>query len=699
MPGSPHPAASTLVGRYVQQNKTKNNIMGNPVSKNSSPATESNNSDSYDYVTGSCFRRIFLLDAAATLSAKKISDSVRKVVERHESDDFVSLLYMARKYDNHYLKIHSPGNFSSIFNTPMVLHLGTVLGYGSNGTVSLASYKTPAGVTNTMAVKIGIVDERNKIGLLGEALNHSFLLCAMKCILKVVTPLLDGELFEYPIPTLHGVAMVDGDVYMFMRRLELNLHSFLVHAGPHSQSDIYDIFLQIFVKIHYMQLAAEFLHGDLHTGNIMIVKRKNGGKQNRYVVRQDREDRDPLVFVTFSTFRVFFVDFGASCTAPYICKDRYFVFEPASNTYNNGTGRCSKKSFDLLLLLTSLSHELIQGTYKFGTMNPIRLLLENLKSVHGKLFRMTDRNWHKAYDEYLTEYETFKPFSILLWLRQNTDSPPVPNRIPDIYKGEIQENLPHTISRMLLRGSDATTTTEAETTNVKMTVEPLMQFTYAEIKVYLDWLDSREEDVKRNFPTDEEIRAYFYPLGLRNQAIKEFRDEYPISPTITDHLRRGVPTSTEIEAYFFKLDWEKQAIKEFRDEYPTRDVSPRPTISQPKRNMPPARVQIQEYLNEKYVKESATDILSASTLPPRTYDPTVISNRRNDSPGKQRDHTHLRSRTREKLMKRAHPMSIDQTHPMSIDQAYPMSIDPTLSDPAHPMSIELAHPMPINKIR
>ena len=566
--------------------------MGNPVSKNSSPATESNDSDSYDYVTGSCFRRIFLLEPEATLSAKTISDSVRKIVERRESDDFVSLLHNAEKNSGRYLKIHSPGNFSSIFNTPMVLYIGTVLGRGSNGKVYLASYKTPAGVTNTMAVKIGIVSENNKIGLLGEALNHSFLLCTMKCILKIVNPLLDGELFEYPIPTLHGVAAVDGHVCMFMRRMELNLHTFLENDVPYPKSDIHDIFLQIFVKIHYMQLAAEFLHGDLHAGNIMIVKRKNGGRQNRYVVRKNQEDQDPLVFESFSTFRIFFVDFGTSCTAPYICKDRNFVFEPASNTYINGSGRCSKKSFDLLMFLTSVSHAVKQGTYKFGPIDPILLLLENLESLHRKLFQNTDRKLHKAYDEYLTDYETFKPFSILQWLRQNTDSPPVHSRIPEIYNSELQKNLPHTISRMLLRGGEhqrhhADTEEEKQPDEEKQPVssqthEPLMKFTDAEIKFYLDLLDSREADVKRNFPTDEEIRAYFYPLGLRNQSMKEFRDEFPISPTISDHLRR-VPTSAEIEEYFLILDWKTQARKEFDDA--SRD--PLPTISQPKKTSCP----------------------------------------------------------------------------------------------------------------
>ena len=105
--------------------------------------------------------------------------------------------------------------------------------------------------------------------------------------------------------------------------------------------------------------------------------------------------------------------------------------------------------------------------------------------------------------------------------------------------------------------------------------------------------------------------------------------------------------------------------------------------------MPHPHVKIQENLDDK---KMTADIISASTLPPRNYDPeiwnppTVISN--NDSPLKQREYAHLRSRERQKFMNPAHPMSIDQAHPMSIDQARPMSIDPTMSgEPAHPMSI------------
>jgi hypothetical protein len=241
--------------------------------------------------------------------------------------------------------------------------------------------------------------------------------------MNYIRPLIGKTDFEYPIPTLYGVAKIDGSVCLLMSEIKISLNEFLLQADYAGlQHDIYDVFIQIFYKLYYMQVGASFVHGDFHMGNVMLQERPTVRKMkyviNRIDMTEDNNQTQSIVFETFSRYRVFFIDMGGACVSPFICQGIDDVFESRSGAYarKTGEGRCENTSFDLFLLMTHISELCMKKKTNIRRKNPIMILLKSLREkIFETLFEPTTKklHWHNAYAYYLKDDSRFDPYTIL----------------------------------------------------------------------------------------------------------------------------------------------------------------------------------------------------------------------------------------------------------------------------------------------
>lgn len=370
------------------------------------------------YFKQTCFLRVFMIPT--TLTQGEITNAIESITKRNDYSFLLANMYSTRTKHNQ-ITIHAKGHKSSIFKDPKQLTIKRQIGSGASGKIVLSSYKRDDAETNVV-IKFGATTDTN--ALLDEAFNHCVLQCTMHCIMNFIRPLIGAE-FEYPIPTLYGVARIDDSVCLLMSEMKMSLSEFLLQSDYTGlQHDIFDVFIQIFYKLYYMQVGASFLHGDFHMGNIMIQERRSV-RPMAYVINSltdDTNQTEPMVFKTISRYRVFFIDMGGACVSPYICQGSDSIFESRFGAYERktGEGRCQNTSFDVLLLMTHISLLYTKTKINMQEENPIMVLLKHFrKKIFSTLLKPKTLHWHNAYAHYLKYDHDFNPRVILSWLNEH----------------------------------------------------------------------------------------------------------------------------------------------------------------------------------------------------------------------------------------------------------------------------------------
>jgi hypothetical protein len=309
-------------------------------------------------------------------------------VGRRVSDDSIRTLTLPAAYDkNPYFKQASTRKVA-------------VLASGAQGVVVSVSVHNP----DRTARSAELLDARAKFPFsdsqdnLIESVNHAFLLGAEVCVQQVYdtersrkhrTPMFQ---YELPFPQLYGVFRDDSFtsypgavntipqlVIPIMEPLDCTLFDYL-QEPMRTRVEIYDVFAQVFYHLHYLQQSIHFVHGDCHLRNIMLKRRPTGGRTTTYEVNQH-------TLTIESTHRVYFIDFGETCST--VCGQKPATIVQGSTTDPTQIlARCTNSSFDLCLILGCVA------SANFACMQAVAGDLLNLAKA---LAPRVDWDWHKLY--------------------------------------------------------------------------------------------------------------------------------------------------------------------------------------------------------------------------------------------------------------------------------------------------------------
>ena len=273
------------------------------------------------------------------------------------------------------------------------LFVGRIIGHGSYGKVSSVT-KYPGNINLVMKESLRLTLQ-TYLALCREIITHAKLCCHLKYIRAKFPE------FVMPIPMVYGMFTTysAGDNLLrpalLMQPIDIGLDSVLENSRYEYDMHLFDIFVQLTYQLHVLQTTVNFVHGDLHIGNIAL-KERDMPKKVTYVIGND-------TLVLNSKYITYIIDFGETCFTDHN-GDRV----AAQGGVHKNTDYCHNMSFDLILLFSSLYHSVSYQKLKMGQY------MTQLNTVFGEsMFRSCNyTNWHAAYYHAIFDSQDYTPQSV-----------------------------------------------------------------------------------------------------------------------------------------------------------------------------------------------------------------------------------------------------------------------------------------------
>ena len=183
-----------------------------------------------------------------------------------------------------------------------------------------------------------------------------------------------------------GEVLESPSLFLAMERMNMSLHDFLVNPPlDATDADFIDIMAQIFQGLAIMQHAFQFMHRDLHSSNVMLIRRP--GALAVIVSRQ----MNGQYFQVRSRYQVAMVDLGQSCCSLSRCVGGLTLNNQVSSfEMFRKNSPCTNASLDLAVLVTSMHHEVPQFIARTHSSPELRSLWVGLTAGVSQMLSRED---------------------------------------------------------------------------------------------------------------------------------------------------------------------------------------------------------------------------------------------------------------------------------------------------------------------
>lgn len=226
-----------------------------------------------------------------------------------------------------------------------------------------------------------------------ESVTHMLLTCSEEKILnKTGLPYL-------PIPELYNIIKVKNSLHIVMEKLDMNLHTF-VYSKKATVRQLLGILIQIAYFLQVLFKELNFVHRDLHTGNIMLKK----------------VTPFPFKFqnhIILCKYKVYFIDFGQLCLNFGLCCGfpDFMICCPSPSYPKHINTFYSNNCFDLKVLLACLYFE--SGHCHVVQNLPIFYFLQKQFEKYNNAKASRNTSWHLIYLTITKPDKTFSPNNLL----------------------------------------------------------------------------------------------------------------------------------------------------------------------------------------------------------------------------------------------------------------------------------------------
>lgn len=267
-------------------------------------------------------------------------------------------------------------------------------------------------------MKIAKFDDNNKDQVTKDFLKENLIHIILFCLHDLMNKCFKISSLDRCIPQIINLVKTDTqkeekeELVVLMEELDSDGCDFF--SKKKSYKNELTFIALVAYNIYFLQKSInQFIHRDMHAGNIMIKKKKKS--TTKIVVKE--EGKNKFNFDVESNYKTYLVDFGMSCCDLASCLK--ILNMPVSKISSPGayqTNYCDNRSHDLRLFLSSI--------YESGYP-----LSDNLNNWLGELFEGYDikdydpkddvPNFHGMYEQVLKKKDpNFYPENILKKISQ-----------------------------------------------------------------------------------------------------------------------------------------------------------------------------------------------------------------------------------------------------------------------------------------
>jgi hypothetical protein len=306
----------------------------------------------------------------------------------------------------------------------LVVSEGT-LAQGSFGIIQkFAMYTGTSRNPVSIIGKISIYkDKISSLDFLRETVVHVILQCSLKHFLhqryliikKSIPEVRYDSMMEFPIPAIRSIVQTpNNNIMVLMEHVQTSLFDLLTKKTLNPGA-LEDIFVQITCQLYWLQRMFEFVHGDLHLGNVMVSKRRKAVSKRYYF--EDSTTGDMLYIDQLSYYKIYIIDYGESCikdltTQSSVGRSGFFC---SLKSASSPTTRCANQGFDMMLFLGNYIHYKNQHVRNPITFFNNPMLHTLLSSLINDVYQ-NELHWHELYNCFLLQSDIFTPKSLLKWM-------------------------------------------------------------------------------------------------------------------------------------------------------------------------------------------------------------------------------------------------------------------------------------------